>query len=139
MSRSERIAGQLGMSIGAASHRLRKNILFSLLKKVHEDVCFVCGQKIETVEELSIEHKLPWEGRSAELFWDLNNIAFSHLKCNRQHEHNSGGENKKIGPPGTNWCFRHKQFLPTDNFVVNKTRFSGFHNLCKECQHYNRE
>ena len=46
----------------------------------NEDICFKCKSKIKIVEELSIEHKLPWEGISIELFWDLDNIAFSHLK-----------------------------------------------------------
>lgn len=141
MSRSNRIAQQLGMSYGAAAHRLRKNILFKFLKKLEEDVCFCCNEKIEAVEELSIEHKLPWEGRSTDLFWDLDNIAFSHLRCNKNHI-SRGGENaaglRKIGPPGTNWCFRHKQFLPVENFIVNKTRWNGLNNICKDCHHYNR-
>jgi uncharacterized protein YdaU (DUF1376 family) len=42
---------------------------------------------IETADELSIEHKLPWEGVSVKLFWSLDNIAFSHLRCNRNHRY----------------------------------------------------
>ena len=45
-------------------------------------VCFKCGETIETPETLSIEHKIPWLDNSVELFWDMNNIAFSHLSCN---------------------------------------------------------
>lgn len=73
----------LGMPHGTASNRLRKNILFNLLKKHGENVCFKCSEVIDKVEDLSIEHKKPWEGISADLFWDLDNIAFSHMFCNR--------------------------------------------------------
>jgi len=73
---------QLGMPFGTANARLRKQILFHLLQKLGEDVCFQCGEKIESVDDLSIEHKKAWLDESVDLFWDLDNIAFSHLKCN---------------------------------------------------------
>lgn len=42
------------------------------------------SKKIETVKELSIEQKTPWldSENPVSVFFDLNNIAFSHLKCN---------------------------------------------------------
>ena len=83
--RSIRIAQQLGMPHGTATNRLRKMILFDLLKRHSENTCFKCSQAIECADDLSIEHKQPWEGLSAELFWSLENIAFSHLKCNTPH------------------------------------------------------
>lgn len=138
MSRSERIAQQLGMSQGAAQNRLRKRILFSFAQRLKEDTCFKCGNVIESVDELSVEHKQPWENRSSDLFWDLNNIAFSHLICNTPHAYKGGGHNKKICPEGMNWCFRHKDFLSVQQFVRNPTRASGYHNLCRECEHYSR-
>lgn len=75
---------QLGMDNSTASHQLRKLILFSLVKQTAQDICFRCQKKIETVEELSIEHKKPWLDSSnpISLFFDLDNIAFSHLRCN---------------------------------------------------------
>lgn len=85
MNRSKKLAQELGMPFGTACNRLRKNVLFHLLKKSNENVCFKCGKIIETVDELSIEHKQPWEGRNVALFWDIENIAFSHMKCNRPH------------------------------------------------------
>jgi hypothetical protein len=75
----------LGMPHGTAGNRLRKMILFNLLQRHGENVCFKCAEPIETAEELNIEHKQPWEGISVELFWDLENIAFSHLRCNKNH------------------------------------------------------
>lgn len=75
---------QLGINFGTASSRLKKNLMFKLIQKCGEDVCFVCGNKIEFVDDMSVEHKKPWlhEVNAKELFFDLNNIAFSHTKCN---------------------------------------------------------
>ena len=72
----------LGMSHGTACNQLRKRILFSLVVAAGLDDCFQCSSKIESVDDLSIEHKKPWFGESTELVWDLANIAFSHLDCN---------------------------------------------------------
>ena len=46
--------------------------------------CYRCGKKIEQIEELSIEHKVPWlyADDPIGLYFNLDNIAFSHLKCN---------------------------------------------------------
>lgn len=72
----------LGIPHGTAQSKLRKMILFQLLKRLNENFCFQCGAEIERVEDLSIEHKKPWLNESIDLFWDLDNIAFSHLSCN---------------------------------------------------------
>lgn len=88
---TERKTAFLGMHYGTACNRLRKMVLLRLLKKYEENVCFKCSQKIETIEELSIEHKEPWEGVSVELFCDLENIAFSHLRCYVPHNYRGNG------------------------------------------------
>lgn len=56
---------------------------FLLLKKLGKDVCFVCGNSL-TRETFSIEHKVPWlhSQNPLELYFNLDNIAFSHIKCN---------------------------------------------------------
>lgn len=75
---------QLGMSQGKATNILRKQILFTLIALLELDTCFRCNKKITNVSELSIEHKEPWldsEDPKAK-FFDLQNIAFSHLNCN---------------------------------------------------------
>jgi hypothetical protein len=75
---------QLGMPFGTAGAKLRKTIIFDLIVKCGLDVCFQCGRKIERVEDFSIEHKQPWldSENPVGMFFDLNNIAFSHLSCN---------------------------------------------------------
>lgn len=44
--------------------------------------CYQCGNTIDKVEELSIEHKTPWldSDTPKELFFNLENIAF-HNGC----------------------------------------------------------
>ena len=75
---------QLGMSFGTANNRLRKAILFSLVQKLNEDKCFRCEKIIASVDDLSIEHKEPWQSANnpVESFFSLDNISFSHLSCN---------------------------------------------------------
>ena len=71
---------QLGIDPGTAQYRLVKDILFDLIK---DRPCYRCGE-IMTRETFSIEHKVPWlhSENPIELFFDLENIDFSHLKCN---------------------------------------------------------
>ena len=75
---------QLGMPIGTATNRLRKKILFKFIQQLNLDVCFQCNESITEIDNLSIEHKIPWldSNDPIGLFFDLDNIAFSHLSCN---------------------------------------------------------
>ncbi|KKL97767.1 hypothetical protein LCGC14_1831170, partial [marine sediment metagenome] len=77
-------AEQLGMSHGKASNRLRRKLLFDALKRLGEISCFVCGEEM-TAEDFSVEHKEPWLDSEdpQKLFWDLDNISYSHKRCNR--------------------------------------------------------
>lgn len=69
---------------GTACGRLRKSLLFSCIQRLREDRCHKCGEVIASESELSIEHKTPWQRAEnpRESFFDLSNVAFSHLKCN---------------------------------------------------------
>lgn len=75
---------QLGMNPGTASSRLKKELLWQYIIKAGDNKCFRCGKDIMEIGELSIEHKLPWLDSEDPIgrFFDLYNIAFSHLKCN---------------------------------------------------------
>lgn len=74
----------LGINHGTANHRLRKALMFHLADQLNLLDCHRCGERIETSKEMSIEHKEPWEGADDPMaaFMDLENIAFSHLRCN---------------------------------------------------------
>lgn len=130
MNKAQRRAAQLGMPYGTASARLRKNLLFKYVQAVGDDYCFKCSNKIESVDELSIEHKQPWEGRSSELFWDLDNIAFSHLSCNRPHEYNK----RKMTNDGMYLCTECGEYKTPECFYENKHTTSGLDSWCKKCQ-----
>lgn len=62
---------------------LLKIYCFLLLLKHGKNICFRCNKEINR-ETFSIEHKIAWLDSSnpKELFFDLNNIAFSHVSCN---------------------------------------------------------
>ena len=81
---SEKKNAQLGMNNSTAAHRLRKDIMFKLLAKLEENICYQCKKSIESANDLSVEHKIPWLDSEdpVKLFFDLDNIAFSHLSCN---------------------------------------------------------
>lgn len=122
---------QLGMSHGTASHRLKKNVLFDLLKQLKKNVCYRCNREIEIVSDLSIDHKEPWlnSGDPKGKFFDLDNISFSHLSCNCG---NARQPNKIIPPEGMEWCKYCKNFKPLDNFPENYK-----HHRCKDCHSNN--
>jgi hypothetical protein len=73
---------QLGMHSSKASQRLLRSVLFSILIEHGLDICYRCGEKIESVQDLTLDHKEPWLHASVDLFWDVKNIAFSHRGCN---------------------------------------------------------
>lgn len=124
----------LGMPHGTAAHRLRKMLLFKYVQKAGDDICYRCKLKIDKIDDLSIEHKKSWEGISADLFWDLDNIAYSHIRCNVPNNHRGSGVFKrKVGPSGTAWCIGHKNFVSVNSFYKNKTRWSGLEQYCVEC------
>lgn len=125
----------LGMPQGTASNRLRKMLLFRQLKKHSENVCVRCDKEIETVEELSVEHIKPWEGISADLFWDLDNVGFSHMRCNLADRHTRPTTKlRKVGPEGTSWCFKCKEFKLASAFALCSTVWRGLNNECKSCK-----
>jgi hypothetical protein len=121
----------LGIPHGTAQHRLRKNILFHTLKKFGENKCFKCEKDIESSDDLSIEHKKAWQsGGSPALFWDMENIAFSHLKCNRP-EVQAGGRKPFTRPEGMNWCVPGQHFAPIEDFYKDVSNLFGLQNWCK--------
>ncbi len=84
MNSNKQKSEQLGVPFGTACGQLRKQILFSLLLKHGENICYRCKESINNVDDMTIEHKKAWFGVDAKLFWDLNNIAFSHPICNNR-------------------------------------------------------
>ena len=75
---------QLGMNHGKARNKLVKTLLFTMATRLNENICFQCSLPITKEEDFSIEHKIPWldSEKPVKLFFDLDNISFSHKKCN---------------------------------------------------------
>tara|TARA_R100000808_G_scaffold10659_1_gene28172 strand:+ start:11006 stop:11374 length:369 start_codon:yes stop_codon:yes gene_type:complete len=75
---------QLGMDPGTASNRLKKDLLFEFTKRLGMHWCFQCGAEIESCDDFTVEHKTPWlhSEDPKGLFFDIDNIAFSHKSCN---------------------------------------------------------
>ena len=73
---------RLGMNPSVAAHRLRMDILFSLVQASGHN-CYRCGGTL-TRETFSIDHKIAWLNSDdpKKNFFDLANIAFSHRVCN---------------------------------------------------------
>lgn len=74
----------LGMPIGTATNRLKKELMFVLAQRCGMDICFRCECKIETSFDLSVDHMDPWQSAAEPTarFFDVGNIAFSHKRCN---------------------------------------------------------
>lgn len=71
------------MNPSTAQHRLLKDILWNLILKTNQNFCCKCGCEM-TRADFSIEHVEPWldSDDPVRLFFDMNNISFSHLVCN---------------------------------------------------------
>ncbi len=84
MSNAEK-AKLLRMPYGTANGRLRKMLLFKLAGELGRLDCYRCdAEMIDSIEDFSIEHIEPWMSAEdpVEAFFDLDNIAFSHITCN---------------------------------------------------------
>ena len=73
---------QLGINPSTASGKLLKDLLYDFVVKANH-TCFRCGGKL-TRETFSIEHVVPWLDSEdpVSLYFDIDNIAYSHLTCN---------------------------------------------------------
>jgi hypothetical protein len=57
ISSGRRKSDILGMPFGTACNRLRRMVMFELLQRHKENVCFKCGNLILKADDLSLEHK----------------------------------------------------------------------------------
>lgn len=60
-----------------------KDVLWSLIVKTEQNNCCKCGEEMSR-ETFSIEHLEPWLDSEDPigLYFELENIGFSHLRCN---------------------------------------------------------
>jgi len=126
---------QLGMSYGTAANKLRKMIMFELIQSQGTDVCHQCGKKIESVDVLSIEHMEPWLDSEDPVgkFFDLTNIAFSHLSCNSSSARYTGPK-RQTDTDGNVKCTKCGLMKHRSEFHKNKTDATGVNSWCKCCR-----
>jgi len=123
----------LGIPFGTACNRLRRMVMFDLLRRHQENVCFKCGKMILKTEDLTLEHKETWLDGGSSLFWDLNNIAFSHKQCNLR----KGFVRREI-MDGTLWCSNCTHYKPISCFHRERKQRTGYALLCKDCSNSKR-
>ena len=82
--RTKKIEALLGDKLSTAKSRLNKLLMFELAKKCNMETCYRCGTEIETCEDFTIDHKESWllSDEPAKMFYSMDNIAFSHARCN---------------------------------------------------------
>ena len=113
---------QLGMNPGTASNRLKKMLLWKYIIEVAANYCFQCGDTIENIDELSIEHKQPWldSDDSIGLFFNLDNIAFSHLSCNVGAKRHNLKTMRAVGEANSHSKLTHTQIDEIRELYNNK-------------------
>ena len=94
---SDRNLEKLGMHKSSAQRKLNKILLFEYVKKADENICWQCGDRITKFDEFSVEHKESWScaEEPKKAYFDIENIAFSHLSCNVQKIRNSPHKRKQ--------------------------------------------
>ena len=116
---------QLGLAIGTASNRLRKLVFFNLLQETGKDKCFRCGLKIANVDDLVFDHKIPWLHNSADLFWDVRNVAFSHSLCNWRASRRGAARRRKADPTIRGCCRNYCAFPPLGDCFSHVSKWAG--------------
>lgn len=92
---------QLKINPSTASGRLVKDLLWDFILKSGKGICCKCGKEM-TRATFSIEHLKPWldSDDPIGLYFDINNIAYSHLTCN------SGDRRRTLAPCGTRSAYK---------------------------------
>jgi hypothetical protein len=126
---------QLGMPFPTACARLRRIVLFQLLRELRRTACFRCGDEM-SVADFSLDHKVDCMHQDPELFWDVTNIAFSHVRCNvpgRPAWVARRAEKVARCGPGMAWCNVHRGCAPLDQFGSDRAQPEGRALNCKVC------
>jgi len=103
-------------------NQLTRRVLFRFIQEAGLTSCHRCGLAL-TQSDFSLDHILPWRNseNAEELFWDIDNIAFSHRGCNSAESRTAVSRRKQTH------C---KRGHPFD--VQNTKLVSGGRN-CKTC------
>lgn len=121
---------QLGLNFSTACGRLRKILLFSLAVELNRNVCYRCNRLIGSVDDFTIDHIIPWmySEKPNELFFDIDNIAFSHGTCNSSHSRGQFNVKSQQGFKGVYFDSRRNRAKPyyAEIWHDNKKKWLGF-------------
>lgn len=137
--RNNRLKDILGETISNATYKLRKILLFEFAKRLDLHHCFRCGEPIDNIDEFTVDHVLSWRlHKSRELFYDIDNIKFSHFKCNCANYTKSktrpNARKNKIKNE-EKFCDLCMRFIPLAQFHKKSNAVDGYQTYCKRC-HY---
>ena len=97
MGNSNKKKERLGMAPRTASARLRKELLWKYVCLAGDNICYRCEEPIEEIDDLTVDHKTAWlnSNNPPKFFFALDNVAFSHLSCNSQHNWENKSDSSK--------------------------------------------
>lgn len=107
---------KLGMNDTRARKILNKDLLFHFAKQLNRGDCYRCGKEMKR-EDFTVDHIENWLNSDdpISLFFDIDNIAFSHLSCNRS------AQRTLISCPS---LAAYKQGCRCDECRLEKSRYS---------------
>lgn len=89
----QQLSEQLGMPVSTAERKLRKSIVYEFSKQLGKNICVECSLPISDPEDFAVVHVEEWE--TASDFFNLKNVAFSHVSCKARHHGKRQGEDMK--------------------------------------------
>ncbi|MCB1711155.1 MAG: HNH endonuclease [Candidatus Riesia sp.] len=124
---------QLGVAQGTARNKLIKKLMFSMAQELGKTSCYRCQKEIENIDNFSVEHKTPWLDSEDPkgLYFDLDNIAFSHLKCNVRASRATNRKEVTEGKLTCTSCNKEKELSFFDKAYNTNT---GYRGKCKDCR-----
>lgn len=100
---------------------------FTLLSALGKTNCWRCSLPM-TVETYSLDHKQPWLDEDVSLFWDPDNIGYSHKSCNSREARKPTKKNLR---DEDRWCYKCQMFLPYEHWPPSKRLRADF--CCRAC------
>lgn len=135
MRLSKKYSLQLGMEVSNALRLLARKILLDMATRLGEHFCCRCGEPIEDVRELSLDHQQNWinQPNAEELFWSLKNVRLAHVKCNVKEaaeRKRISKEDKRAGGARRSQSYRERHLaLDPEGF---RARMAAHQRACTE-------